>query len=65
MIPDHKIRTTVRAMIAFYGDMASFEAALYADQLMDQGDLDGSTLWARINREIEDLLALAPAAAVH
>ena len=53
MIPDHKIRTTVRAMIAFYGDMASLEAALYADQLMDRGDLDGSSLWARLTREIE------------
>ncbi len=42
-------------MIKSYGDGAATEAAMRADEFLDQGNLDGKRLWMRIMQAIEEL----------
>ncbi len=42
-------------MIEGYGDGAATEAAMRADEFLDQGNLDGQRLWMRIMQAIEEL----------
>jgi hypothetical protein len=47
-------------MIQSYGDGAVIEAAMRADEFLDQGNLDGQRLWVRIMRTIEELQRKRP-----
>ena len=42
------------------GDDAATEAAMRADELLDEGDMGGCTVWKRIMRAAEELLAMEP-----
>ena len=42
-------------MIKRYGDDATIEAAMRADEFLDQGIIDGERLWMRIMQAIEEL----------
>ncbi len=42
-------------MVKRYGDGAATEAAMRADEFLDQGNLDGKWLWMRIMQTIEEL----------
>ncbi len=44
-------------LIKRHGDDAPIEAAMRADKLMEAGDMDGRTVWLRIVKAIEELLA--------
>ena len=50
-----------------YSDEAPIHAAMRADELLENGDLDGAAVWRRIVTAINELLADAPAgdASVH
>ncbi len=54
-------------MVKRYGDGAATEAAMRADEFLDQGNLDGKRLWVRIMHTIEELQRERPGAgeAVH
>ncbi len=47
-------------MVKRYGDGAAIEAAMRADEFLDQGKLDGKRLWMRIMQAIEALQRQRP-----
>ena len=60
MISDREIWQAAGAMIKRYGEDAATEAAIRADKLLAEGDLEGCALWKRIMRAAEELLAMEP-----
>ena len=48
-------------MIGLYQEDASLRAAMRADGLLEQGDMDGFFVWKRIARAIDDLGDKRPA----
>ncbi len=55
MISDLDLWRAANVMIKRYGDGAATEAAMRADEFLDQGNLDGQRIWRRIMRTIEEL----------
>ncbi len=55
MISDLDLWRAARIMVKRYGDGAATEAAMRADEFLDQGNLDGERLWLRIMQAIEEL----------
>ncbi len=55
MISDLDIWRAAQVMVKRYGDGAGTEAAMRADEFLDQGNLDGRRLWMRIMQRIEEL----------
>jgi hypothetical protein len=47
-------------MIKRHGEDAPIEAAQRADELFDQGDLDGAAVWRRILHAVEELQRTKP-----
>ena len=48
-----------------HGEDASIEAAMRADALLEQGDMDGRAVWLRIIAAIKELEATEPEGVVH
>jgi len=60
---DLEIWRSAGTLVRLYGiDGAALTAALRADALMDQGDIEGHLAWKRIVRAIEELRRTTPAA---
>ncbi len=55
MISDLDLWRVAHVMVKRYGDGSAIEAAMRADEFLDQGNLDGQRLWMRIMRTIEEL----------
>ncbi len=55
MISDLDLWRAAQVMVKRYGDSAVIEAAMRADEFLDQGNLDGKRLWMRIMQTIEEL----------
>ena len=55
MISDLDTWRAAQVMIKGYGDGAATEAAMRADEFLDQGIIDGKRLWMRIMQAIEEL----------
>ncbi len=55
MIEGIDLWRAARIMVKRYGDGAATEAAMRADEFLDQGNLDGQRLWMRIMLTIEEL----------
>jgi hypothetical protein len=47
-------------MRKLYGDDAAIHAAMRADKLMDQGDVEGFDMWKRVVAALNDLDRHAP-----
>jgi len=47
-------------LIAQHGDEATIHAAMRADELLENGDVEGAATWRRIVRTIEDMLNRTP-----
>ena len=50
MIDDPDIFRAARLRIAQHGQDATFRAARRADELLEEGSIDGSAVWQRIRR---------------
>ncbi len=48
MLSDLDLWRAANVLIKRYGDGAATEAAMRADEFLDQGNLDGKRLWMRI-----------------
>lgn len=48
MIAEIDIWRTAWLMVKRHDDNATFEAAQRADELLDEGDMDGAATWRRI-----------------
>jgi len=57
MTSNIEIYRSAKLLINRHGDDAVIEAAMMADKMLEQGDLDGLATWNRILRAIEELRA--------
>ena len=55
MLSDLDLWRAANIMIKRYGDGAATEAAMRADEFLDQGSIDGQRLWMWIVQAIEEL----------
>ncbi len=55
MLSDLDLWRAAKIMVKRYGTGATTEAAMRADEFLDQGILDGQRLWMRIMQTIEEL----------
>ena len=53
VISDLDTWRAAQVMIKRYGDGAVIEAAMRADEFLDQGNLDGERLWMRIMQTMD------------
>ena len=60
MIPDLDIDRSAWLVIRRHGRDAAFQAAVRADQLLTEGDVEGAAVWQRIVKAIERLQAQKP-----
>ena len=60
MIPDIDIYRSAKLLIDEHGEDAPIQAAMKADELLEDGDLDGQATWRRIFYAIKELLRKAP-----
>ena len=65
MISDREIWQTASVMVKRYGEDAATEAAKRADELFDEGDVEGCATWRRILEAIEGLSAMEPGGKVN
>ncbi len=65
MIPQREIWQTANMMVKRYGADAPIHAAMRADELLDEGDLDGAATWRAVLRAIDQLLSDKPSGSVH
>ena len=56
---------SARLLIDQHGADALIEAALKADELLDQGDLDGQAVWLRFRKAVLELLKPGDGETVH
>jgi hypothetical protein len=61
MISDLDIYRSANVLIREHGDGAGIEAAQRADDMLDQGDMDGLAVWKRILAAIEVIRRREPA----
>ena len=57
MTSDLDIYRSANELIKQHGDAADIEAAMWADELMEAGDMEGEAVWIRIVKAIEELLS--------
>jgi hypothetical protein len=55
MTTDIDICRSAKVLIDQHGDSAAIHAAIRADQMLKQGDLDGRNVWVRIIEAIHEL----------
>lgn len=65
MTDDIEIYRAAALMMKRHGEDAPIEAAMRADALLDQGDMDGRAVWLRIIAAIKELEATEPEGVVH
>ena len=60
MTSDLDVYRTAAVLMREHGDDATIRAAMRADELMDQGDMDGRAVWLRVMAAIKELGAREP-----
>jgi len=60
MLSDLDLWRAAQIMVKRRGEGAATEAAMRADEYLDEGNLDGQRIWMRILRAIEELLRERP-----
>ena len=65
MIPDLDIYRSANLLVKQHGADAPIQAAMRADAMIEEGDLDGYAVWKRILRAVEELQRAEPGAWVH
>ena len=65
MIFPLEIYRTAHLLIKQHGEEASIHAAMKADEMLAQGNLDGKAVWLGVVKAIEELQVTEPGGAVH
>ena len=60
MTSDLDIYRSANELIKQFGDAADIEAAMRADELLADGDMEGRAVWLRIGRAVEELRQREP-----
>ena len=55
MISDLGIYRSAQMLVKHRGEDAPIEAAMWADAMLERGDLDGYAVWKRILRAIDEM----------
>ena len=61
MTSDIDVYRSAHALIQQHGEAAAIEAAMKADAMLDEGDLDGAAVWRQIVTAINELQRAEPA----
>ena len=56
MTSDLDVFRAAQSLIERHGEEAPIQAAMRADTLLDQGDMDGKAVWLRILNAVDELL---------
>ncbi len=62
---ERDIWRSAKRLVDLYGEDATIHAAMRADELLAQGDMDGAGTWRRVIQAIEELENTEPDGAVH
>ena len=62
---ERDIWRSAKALIDSYGDDATIHAAMRADELLAQGNMDGAGTWRRVLAAVKELERTEPRGAVH
>ena len=62
MILDLDIYRSAAVLVKQHGSDAPIQAAMWADAMLEKGDLDGCAVWKRILRAIEEMGNTTPGA---
>ncbi len=62
---ERDIWRSAKALVDQHGDDAAIHAAMRADELLDEGDLDGAATWRRVIQAIKELESTVPGGVVH
>ena len=60
MTPDLDNYRAANLLIRQHGEDAPLEAAMRADAMLENGDLDGDAVWKRVLKTVEELLRSGP-----
>ena len=60
-----RVGRSAKRLVDLYGDDATIHAAMRADELLAQGDLDGAGTWRRVLDAVKELERTEPRGAVH
>ncbi len=64
-ISDRDIYASAKLPVDRHGDDAPIHAAMRADELMDQREMEGRAVWLRIKAAVEELLRTKAGGMVH
>ena len=62
MTSDLDVYRSAHALIQQHGEAAAIEAAMKADAMLDEGDLDGAAVWRRIVVAVNEMQRAKPKA---
>ena len=62
---ERDIWLSAKRLVDLYGDDATIHAAMRADKLLAQGDMDGAAVWRQVITAIKELQNMKPNGAVH
>jgi len=65
VIPEIDIWRVANLMMKCYGEEADIESAIRAEELFDEGDLNGAAVWPRVIDAIAQLLNSTPPGPAH
>ncbi len=65
VVDEIDIWRTAKLLTNQHGDQAAIDAGMKADELLETGDLDGSAVWRRIIRAIEEMQRTQANGATH
>ncbi len=65
MTSDIDLWRAAELLVDRYGDGAAIEAAKRADDMLEQGDMEGKAVWLRILEAVKELQNTVPRGAVH
>lgn len=59
-ISDRDVFATAKLLIRQHNGSAAYYASGRADELLDAGDIEGASVWRRVAKAAEELLAMEP-----
>ncbi len=62
---DRDIWLSAKRLVDLYGEDATIHAAMRADELLAQGDMDGAGTWRRVLDAVKELERTEPSGMVH
>ena len=62
---DRDIWLSAKRLVDLYGEDATIHAAMRADELLAQGDMDGAAVWRQIITTINGLQNMKPIGPIH